>query len=68
MAPRDPNIRRKVEKIIGKLPSHIEVDHVLPKTEGGSDALRNLQLLPKKVHKMKTAAENVARAKVRRRK
>ena len=67
MAPSGRNPRRKVEKIVGKLPPHIHVDHVVPKADGGTDAPRNLQLLPKKIHEMNTAVENVARAKVGRR-
>jgi hypothetical protein len=67
MASRDRNLRRKVEKVVGKLPPRIHVDHVVPKADGGTDVPQNLQLLPKKVHEMKTAVENVARAKVGRR-
>ena len=67
MAPRDRNLRRKVEKIVGKLPPRIHVDHVVAKADGGTDASSNLQLLPKGVHEMKTAVENVSRAKVGRR-
>ena len=67
MAGRGKDVRRKVERAVGKLPSKLHVDHVLPKADGGSDALKNLQLLPEKVHQKKTAVENAVRAAVGRR-
>jgi len=67
MASRGKNVRRKVEKITGKLPSALHVDHVKPLAEGGSNALKNLQVLPEKAHQLKTAVENAARAKTGRR-
>jgi 5-methylcytosine-specific restriction endonuclease McrA len=60
MAARDKNLRSKVEQVTGKLPSNIHVDHVKPLAKGGSNALNNLQLIPEKVHQLKTAAENAA--------
>lgn len=67
MAGRGKDVRRKVEKVVGKLPSKVHVDHVLPKADGGSDALRNLQVLPEKLHQKKTAVENAVRAATGRR-
>jgi len=67
VASRGKNVRRKVEKIAGKLPSAIHVDHVKPIADGGSNTLKNLQLLPEKAHQLKTAVENAARAKTGRR-
>jgi 5-methylcytosine-specific restriction endonuclease McrA len=67
MTPSGKDVRRKVEKLVGKLPSKVQVDHILPKADGGGDALKNLQLLPEKVHQKKTAVENAVRAKVGRR-
>ena len=64
MTPRRKNVRQNVEKIVGKLPSKMHVDHIVPKSDGGSDALKNLQLLPEKVHQKKTAVENAIRTKV----
>lgn len=63
MTPRGKDVRRKVEKLVGKLPPKVHVDHIVPKADGGGDALRNLQLLPEKVHQMKTKVENAVRAK-----
>jgi len=67
MTSRGKEVRRKVENLVGKLPSKVHVDHIVPKAEGGGDALKNLQLLPEKVHEKKTAGENAVRAKVGRR-
>lgn len=63
MTLRGKDVRRKVEKVVGKLPPKVHVDHIVPKADGGGDALKNLQLLPEKVHEMKTKVENAARAK-----
>lgn len=62
MAARRKDVRTKVEKIVGKLPSKVHVDHIVPKVDGGGDALKNLQVLPEKVHQKKTAVENAVRA------
>lgn len=67
MAGRGKDVRRKVEKVVGKLPSKVHVDHILPKADGGSDTLRNLQVLPEKLHQKKTALENAVRAAAGRR-
>ncbi len=64
MTPRGKNVRQKVEKLVGKLPSKMHVDHIVPKADGGGDALKNLQVLPEKVHQKKTAIENAIRTKV----
>lgn len=40
-----------------KLPKGYEVDHIIPLSEGGKDEPSNMQLLPKEVHKQKTANE-----------
>jgi len=38
-----------------------DVDHITPKSQGGTDALDNLQLLCKSCHKRKTTDENRGR-------
>ena len=40
-----------------------ECDHVIPSTDGGADALDNLQTLCQPCHRNKTARENSARAR-----
>ena len=40
-----------------KTPSGYEVDHVYPLSKGGQDKSSNMQLLPKEIHKQKTASE-----------
>ena len=40
-----------------KTPNGYEVDHVYPLSKGGQDIPSNMQLLPKEVHKQKTASE-----------
>lgn len=40
-----------------KVPQGYEVDHIVPLSRGGTDATYNMQLLPKSVHKAKTASE-----------
>lgn len=40
-----------------KTPSGYEVDHIYPLSKGGQDKPSNMQLLPKEVHKQKTASE-----------
>lgn len=41
----------------------LEVDHIKPAREGGTDALTNLQALCRPCHFAKTAQENARRAK-----
>lgn len=38
-------------------PAGYEVDHIVPLSKGGADKPYNMQLLPKEVHKQKTASE-----------
>ena len=40
-----------------KTPKGYEVDHIIPLSKGGQDVPSNMQLLPKEVHKQKTASE-----------
>ena len=61
--PSNRPIRKAIGKAIGKkLPKNIQVDHKKPLKDGGKHTLRNIQLLPKKLHQKKTALENKRRA------
>lgn len=40
-----------------KVPSGYEVDHIIPLSKGGKDDPSNMQLIPKEMHKQKTANE-----------
>jgi len=40
-----------------RVPSGYEVDHIIPLSKGGRDEPSNMQLIPKSVHKQKTAEE-----------
>lgn len=40
-----------------KTPAGYDVDHIVPLSKGGADKPYNMQLLPKEVHKQKTASE-----------
>ncbi len=62
---RDPAVRERFLKKEGltKIPKGKEVDHKKPLEDGGSDTVRNLQLLTEKQHAEKTAREARARAK-----
>jgi hypothetical protein len=40
-----------------EVPQGYEIDHVVPLSRGGTDKPYNMQLLPKEVHKQKTASE-----------
>jgi len=40
-----------------KTPAGYEVDHIVPLSKGGADKSWNMQLLPKELHKQKTANE-----------
>ncbi len=62
---RDPEVKKRFLKKEGltKIPKGKEVDHKKPLEDGGSDTVRNLQLLTEKQHAEKTAREARARAK-----
>ena len=62
---RDPAVVERFLKKEGltKIPKGKEVDHKVPLVDGGSDTVRNLQLLTEKQHADKTAREAGARAK-----
>ncbi len=56
-------VERFLEKQgLKKVPKGKEVDHKIPLEDGGSDTVRNLQLLTTKRHADKTAREATARA------
>ncbi len=40
-----------------KVPPGYEIDHIVPLSKGGRDEPSNMQLIPKSVHKQKTASE-----------
>jgi 5-methylcytosine-specific restriction endonuclease McrA len=40
-----------------RIPPGDEVDHIIPLSKGGKDEPSNMQLIPKSVHKQKTASE-----------
>ena len=65
---RDPEVvERFLKKLdLKKTPKGKEVDHKVPLEDGGSDTVRNLQLLTVKQHADKTEREARARAKRRR--
>lgn len=65
MKKRDPKVVEKFLKSKGltKTPKGKEVDHKVPLVDGGSDTVRNMQLLTEKQHATKTAREAKARAK-----
>ena len=46
-----------------KIPKGTEIDHKRPLVDGGSDTVRNLQLLTEKQHATKTKREAQARTK-----
>ena len=62
---RDPKVLERFLKKEGltKIPKGKEIDHKVPLVDGGSDTVRNLQLLTEKQHAAKTARETAARAK-----
>ncbi len=64
---RDPEVVEKFLKKEGlrKVPKGKEIDHKVPLKDGGSDTVRNLQLLTEKQHAAKTEREAQARAKKR---
>ena len=62
---RDPEVVERFLKKEGltKIPKGKEIDHKTPLVDGGSDTVRNLQLLTEKQHADKTAREARERAK-----
>ena len=62
---RDPAVVERFLKKEGltKIPKGKEVDHKVPLVDGGSDTVRNLQLLTERQHTAKTKREAEARAK-----
>ena len=62
---RDPKVVERFLKKEGliKIPKGKEVDHIKPLVDGGSDTVRNLQLLTENQHKIKTTREAKERAK-----
>ena len=64
---RDPAVVERFLKKEGltKIPKGKEIDHKKPLKDGGSDTVRNLQLLTEKQHAEKTAREARTRAKKR---
>ena len=67
---RDPEVVERFLKKEGlkKIPKGKEVDHKVPIVDGGSDTVRNLQLLTEKQHADKTKREAQARAKKKKKK
>ena len=67
---RDPKVLERFLKKKGlrKIPKGKEIDHKVPLIDGGSDTLRNLQLLTLKQHAEKTAREARARTKKKKKK
>ena len=65
MTKRDPKVVERFLKKEGltKVPKGKEVDHKVPLADGGSDSVRNMQLLTEKQHATKTAREAKARSK-----
>ncbi len=70
MKKRDPKVLERFLKKEGlkKIPKGKEVDHKIPLVDGGSDTVRNLQLLTEKQHAAKTEREARARAKKKKKK
>ncbi len=62
---RDPEVVERFLKKEGltKIPKGKEIDHKVPLVDGGSDTVRNLQLLTVKQHADKTEREARTRAK-----
>jgi len=56
---RSTSAKREFLKSQGydRVPYGYEVDHIVPLSKGGADKPYNMQLLPKEVHKQKTASE-----------
>ncbi len=66
---RDRNVVKRFLEELGleKVPRGKEIDHIVSLEDGGTDTLRNLQLLTEKQHEAKTAREVRARAKKKKR-
>ncbi len=66
---RDPEVKKRFLKNEGyaRTPIGYEVDHKIPLEDGGRDSVANMQLLRKAAHEAKTARENRARAKKKKR-
>ena len=62
---RDPKVVERFLKKEGltKIPKGKEIDHKNPLVDGGSDTVRNMQLLTEKQHAAKTEREARDRAK-----
>lgn len=56
---RSSSAKREFLKSKGysKPPKGYDVDHIIPLSKGGQDVPSNMQLLPKEIHKQKTARE-----------
>lgn len=52
-------------KRLGRVRLAHEVDHIIPKAKGGTDALGNLQAINRDCHSLKTIADNGGKAKPR---
>ena len=65
---RDPKVVERFLKKEGltKVPTGKEIDHKIPLVDGGSDTVRNMQLITEKQHAAKTARE--AKSRVARKK
>ena len=62
---RDPKVVERFLKKerLKKIPPGKEIDHIKPLKDGGSDTVRNMQVLTEKQHAAKTAQEAAARAR-----
>lgn len=62
---RNPEVRKRFLKKKGlkRAPVGKQVDHIVAIEDGGPDTVANMQLLTKKRHEAKTARENRARAR-----
>lgn len=55
---RDAGVCQECQKAVSMNAGDAHVDHKIPKEQGGTDALENLQLLCRSCHSKKTAKEN----------
>lgn len=67
---RNPEVKKRFLKKKGfkRTPAGKQVDHIVSLKDGGPDTVANMQLLTKKQHETKTARENRARAKKKKKK